>query len=237
MSYVDIGGLQKTTILDFPGKIACTVFTKGCKFRCPYCHNSSLVIYTEENTEIPEENFFSFLEKRKGILEGVCISGGEPLLQEGIEEWIRKIKEMGYLVKLDTNGYYPKKLKELIEKDLIDYVAMDIKSSPKNYAKAVGLNLVDLEKIEESIKILKTNMILFEFRTTVVKGIHEIDDFIDIGRWIKGPYKYYLQNYKESEDVLAFKIKEKEKLQSFSKEELGKILEIFKKNLPNTEIR
>ena len=147
-----IAGLQKTTTIDFPGKLACTVFTRGCNFRCPYCHNSTLVLDEKNKDDISKDEFIAFLKKRKGVLDGVCISGGEPLMHENLIDLIIKIKEMGYLVKLDTNGSFPKKLRDLISKGLIDYVAMDIKNSPENYVKAIGLNYVDIKNINARIE-------------------------------------------------------------------------------------
>ena len=166
-----IKGLQKTTLLDFPGKVACTVFTAGCNFRCPFCHNASLVTRPGDVDEISEESFFSYINKRKGILDGVCITGGEPLMSHGIEDFIRRIKQTGLLVKLDTNGAYPEKLKALLDEGLIDYVAMDIKNSREKYAMTVGLKEYP-EKIEESIKLIMEKAPDYEFRTTVVKELH-----------------------------------------------------------------
>ena len=149
-----IQGLQKLTLLDYPGKVACTIFTAGCNFRCPFCHNASLVIDTSANETIPEEEIFRFLTKRQGILDGVCISGGEPLIQDGIEEFIRQIKEMGYDVKLDTNGSFPDKLIRLVEAGLIDYVAMDIKNSQEHYGKTIGIEDYDIRDVHRSVKYL-----------------------------------------------------------------------------------
>ena len=149
-----IQGLQKLTLLDYPGKVACTIFTAGCNFRCPFCHNASLVIDTSANETIPEEEIFRFLTKRQGILDGVCISGGEPLIQDGIEEFIRQIKEMGYDVKLDTNGSFPDKLIRLVEAGLIDYVVMDIKNSQEHYGKTIGIEDYDIRDVHRSVKYL-----------------------------------------------------------------------------------
>ena len=192
---MNIQGLQKMTLLDYPGKIAATVFTGGCNFRCPYCHNASLVLHAEDAQDIPEEDFFAFLSKRIGLLDGVCISGGEPLLQEDIRRFISEIKSLGFLVKLDTNGSFPSKLKELVSSGLIDYVAMDIKNFPAGYARTAGTTVDVLSKIEKSVDFLLGNPVKYEFRTTVVKGFHTKEDFIAIGKWIQGAQRYFLQSF------------------------------------------
>lgn len=201
-----IQGLQKTTLLDYPEKVACTVFTAGCNFRCPFCHNASLVVDIPKEAAISEEEFFSFLKKRQGILDGVCVSGGEPLLQPDIEDFIRKIKELGYAVKLDTNGSFPNKLKTLVEKGFVDYVAMDIKNSPEDYAATAGISVPDIEAIRESVAYLKEGHVPYEFRTTVVKNYHTKENFEKIGMWIRGAEKYFLQNFVDSGDLICSKI-------------------------------
>ena len=190
-------GLQKLTLLDYPGKMACTVFTGGCNFRCPYCHNRSLVFLNENDGEILTGDILDYLETRKKILDGVCISGGEPLLQKGIKDFIRKVKDLGMLVKLDTNGSSPDILKELIDEGLVDYVAMDIKQYPEKYLKTIGLENFDLKEIERSKDLLLQGKVDYEFRTTVVREFHEIEDFAKIGEWIKGARRYYLQNFED----------------------------------------
>lgn len=196
-----ISGLQKLTLLDFPGKLACTVFTAGCNFRCPFCHNASLI--NGSNTEIiTEEDFFSFLNKRKGILEGVCITGGEPTLQSDLKQFIRKIKDSGFLVKLDTNGYKPEILNELISEKLLDYVAMDIKNTKEKYYLTVGINEFDISPVIKSVELLMKNKVPYEFRTTVVKEFHNEQDIIKICEWIKNADKYYLQSFIDSGDIL-----------------------------------
>ena len=191
-------GLQKTTLLDYPGHVAATVFTGGCNFRCPFCHNSDLI---QPKVLMLEDEILTFLRKRSRILEGVCITGGEPTLQSGLKEFIMAVKDMGLEVKLDTNGYRPDVLAELCSERLVDYVAMDIKSSRENYAKACGLVHLDLDKIEESVELLKAGDTAYEFRTTVVKGLHEKEDFPAIGKWLEGCSAYYLQAFKDSEQV------------------------------------
>lgn len=207
-----IYGFQKITLLDYPEHVAATIFTGGCNFRCPFCHNGELVlgIGNRETAEgrrcdeaISEEEVLAYLEKRRGVLQGVCITGGEPTLVSDLEEFIRKIRDMGYLVKLDTNGYRPEILWSLLEKGLLDYIAMDIKASRENYGRAAGMKNLDLARIEESIAILKSGGIPYEFRTTVVKGIHEAEEFEAIGKWLAGSRAYFLQAFRESENMLG----------------------------------
>lgn len=225
---MEIHGFNKTTLLDYPEHLAATIFAGGCNFRCPFCHNTELVLNPKEQPMISEEEVFSYLKKRKGILQGVCITGGEPTLQPDLPEFIRKIKEMGYLVKLDTNGYRPAVLWKLLEEGLLDYVAMDIKASRENYAKAAGVVNMDLSRIEESVGILKSGKIPYEFRTTVVKGIHEIAEFDSIGRWLGGCSAYYLQAFRENENVMmggfdAFSLEEMEEMACLAKKHIDKV--------------
>lgn len=196
-------GLQKMTVLDFPGRVACIVFTFGCNFRCPFCHNASLVTGDGES-DVTEEEFFSFLKKRQGLLDGVCVTGGEPLLQKDIEDFLSKIKELGYQVKLDTNGMFPEKLKKVVKAGLVDYVAMDIKNSPEYYSVTAGKEDVDLSKIKESVDFLIQEAgIDYEFRTTVVAEFHTESAFDDIGELIKGAKNYYLQSFVDSGDLIG----------------------------------
>lgn len=197
-----INGFQKLTILDYPGKVACIVFTPGCNFRCPFCHNAALVTHIDKDTYIDEEEVLSYLKKRQGILDGVVITGGEPLLQDGIEEFIGKIKDLGYAIKLDTNGSFPEKLISLVEKGLVDYVAMDIKNSKAKYMATIGVNNIDMASIEKSVDFLLQNKVDYEFRTTIVDGFHTVDDIQDIVVWIKGAHKYFLQNFVDSGDLI-----------------------------------
>ena len=197
-----IKGLQKTTLLDFPGKVACTVFTGGCNFRCPFCHNASLVLRSGDVDEISEDEFFSYISKRKGILDGVCITGGEPLMSKGIEDFIRKIKNMGLAVKLDTNGTFPEKLEALLDEGLLDYVAMDIKNSKEKYAVTAGVAEYP-EAIEKSIELIMTKAPDYEFRTTVVRELHEPQDIVNIAKWLIGTKHYFLQIYTDSGDILG----------------------------------
>ena len=196
-----INGLQKLTLLDFPGRVACTVFTAGCNLRCPFCHNASLVVGAPEEI-MSEEEFFAFLSKRRGILEGVALTGGEPLLDRDVVGFARRIKEMGFAVKLDTNGTLPDRLREIIDAGAVDYVAMDIKNSPEKYALTVGAD-VDLEKIRRSVEILLSGRVEYEFRTTVTAELHGRDDFVAIGSLIGGASKYYLQQFRDSGELIG----------------------------------
>lgn len=199
-----IKGLQKTTLLDYPEKLACTIFTAGCNFRCPFCHNASLVLRAGEVDEIPEKDLLSYLDKRGGLLDGVCITGGEPLLNPDIEELIVKIRGYGLLVKLDTNGAFPDRLESLLDKGLIDYVAMDVKNSDKKYGETVGLGeSFDISAVNRSIDIIMKKAPDYEFRTTVVRELHELEDLLSIAGKLKDTKKYFLQKYVDSGDVLA----------------------------------
>lgn len=225
-----ISGMEKLTLLDYPEKIACLIFTQGCNFRCPFCHNKDL-LKNEKTGKIEEKQIFEYLEKRKGLLDGVCISGGEPLLQEDIESFIKKIKDMGFLVKLDTNGSHPNKLKRLIEQRLIDYIAMDIKNDFLNYEKTSGVQKLNMEKIKKSIEMIERSNIPYEFRTTVVKQLHNVNRLEKICKYLDPKAKYYLQNYRDCNTVL------KVGLTGFEKEELLHIQENLKKNHPNVILR
>ena len=228
---MNISGLQKMTLLDYPEKIAATVFTGGCNFRCPFCHNASLVLNTDKAQNISEEEFFNFLAKRKGLLDGVCISGGEPLLQKEIGEFISKIKSLGFLVKLDTNGSFSSKLKELVGNGLLDYVAMDIKNSPAGYAITTGTTDDVLSQINESVTFLLADNVEYEFRTTVVENFHSKDDFIAIGKWIQGAKKYFLQDFVDSGDLIQ------SGLRGVKKTELAAFADIVREYVPSVQIR
>ncbi len=198
-----IVGLMKTTLLDYPGKVASTIFTGGCNFRCPYCHNGDLVLNHTTMEPYSEEEIFSHLNKRKNTLNGVCITGGEPTLQSELPEFIRKVKTLNLLVKLDTNGTNPAMLSSLLNEGLLDYVAMDIKHCKSKYNDVACMNPLDLQSIEDSVEILKNSSIDYEFRTTVTRELHKMEDFEEIGKWIEGSKAYYLQPYKESEQVIS----------------------------------
>ena len=226
-----IQGLQKLTLLDFPEHTACTVFTAGCNFRCPFCHNASVVVNIPKETEISEEDFFAFLQKRRGILDGVCVSGGEPLLQPDIEQFIRKIKDMGFAVKLDTNGSFPDKLIHLVEQGLVDYVAMDIKNSPETYAFTAGTDTLDIEAIKKSVSYLKEGYVPYEFRTTVVKHYHSKENFEAIGKWLAGTEKYFLQNFVDSGDLIG------KNTRGCSEGEMKEFLATVQKYMPSAKLR
>ncbi|MBQ1624873.1 MAG: anaerobic ribonucleoside-triphosphate reductase activating protein, partial [Erysipelotrichaceae bacterium] len=190
-------GLQKLTLLDYPGNMAATVFTGGCNFRCPFCHNRSLVFLNENDSEIANEDIFDFLKSRNKILDGICITGGEPLLHNGITAFIKRVRDLGLKVKLDTNGSNFEALRKLIDEKLVDYVAMDIKNSPEKYAMTIGLENYDLSEIEKSKNYLLENHVDYEFRTTIVREFHEPEDLRKIGEWIRGAKHYYLQNFED----------------------------------------
>ena len=195
-----IHGLQKMTLLDFPGRVACTVFLGGCDFRCPYCHNFELVDGSAPAI-MEEGELFAFLQKRRGLLDGVAITGGEPTLRPDLPELMRRIREMGYAVKLDTNGGHPGRLAAILEEGLADYVSMDIKNSPEKYARTCGLEQVDLEPIRESVRLLMAGETDYEFRTTVVDELHQAADFEAIGAWIAGARRYFLQAFVDRDSV------------------------------------
>jgi len=220
---VIISGLQKTTLIDYPGKIACTVFLAGCNFRCPWCYSSELVLPLKivNQPRISEKEFLDFLRERQGLLEGVVICGGEPTINKDLPQFIQKIKNLGYPVKLDTNGSNPEMLKNLINTNLIDYVAMDIKAGQKNPAyQNLMTEGITLDKIKESVKLLKVGKLDFEFRTTVVNTVHTKEDFLEIAKWIGGPnIKYYLQNFRAEKTIDP----EFEKVEPFKKDFLDGI--------------
>ena len=226
-----ICGLQKTTLLDFPGHVAATVFLSGCNFRCPFCHNTDLLTGSAEELMSVEE-LLGFLKKRKGILEGVCITGGEPTLYgDELEQLIRDIKNLGYLVKLDTNGYQPDVLRHLCRQQLLDYVAMDIKSGRSHYSEVSGVSGIQMDTVQQSISWLMEGHISYEFRTTVVKGLHTAEDFQDIALWIGGCSRYFLQGFVDSGNVLT------DGFSAFSRKELEVFLDIVKPLIPSAEIR
>jgi len=228
-----IGGYQKLTLIDYPGKIAATVFTVGCSFRCPFCHNPELVL----SAQFPapnnmEEEFFDFLENRKGKLEGVCITGGEPTIQPDIVDFIKKIKKMGFLVKLDSNGTRPDVLMQVIKEKLVDFISMDIKNSPGEYSKTVGTK-ADMEKIRLSVEMIMNSGIDYEFRTTVVPGIHTEKNFDEIAEWIKGAKAYYLQEFR-SIKIIDPTLKNKKNAKSI---DLEKIKDKIEKNFEFMGVR
>lgn len=224
-----IKGLQKLTLLDFPGRVGCTIFMAGCNFRCPFCHNASLVV-KNGGYAIPEEEIFDFLEKRRGRLSGVCISGGEPTLQPDLIPFIKRVRDMGYAVKLDTNGYRPEVLSELISGGLVDYIAMDIKTSRERYSAVAGVD-IDISKIEESADMIMRSGIDYEFRTTVVKELHSAEDFTNIGNWLSGANAFFLQSFADSGDCI------KSGLNGYDKNGLCDLLNLLKVKIPSAKIR
>lgn len=228
---MQIHGLNKTTLLDYPEHVAATIFTGGCNFCCPFCHNGDLVLHPGLFPVIAEEEVMTFLKKRKGILSGVCITGGEPTLQPDLVQFIAGIKELGLLVKLDSNGYRPEVLRELLSKGLLDYVAMDIKNSREKYAATAGKPDFDISRIEESVELLKESGISYEFRTTVVKQLHEKADFEAIGDWLSGAKAYFLQAYRDNENVIQ------KGFSSYTKEELEAFVPILKRTIGRVELR
>ena len=229
MIFMNIQGFQKLTLLDFPGKVACTVFTGGCNLKCPFCHNAGLVVSPNEYPSA-ESDVLEYLPTRTNILDGVCLTGGEPLLQKDILDFIKKIKALGYKVKLDTNGASPNKLKEVLDSGLVDYVAMDVKASKENYSRACGCN-VDVAKIEESIKIIRSSHVDHEFRTTAVKGIHSIDEFESIAHWLGSESKYFIQKFVDSGNLLGTDCS------AFSYDEMDQIIQTVKKIIPEATLR
>lgn len=200
---MNIQGFQKTTLLDYPGHVAATVFMGGCNFRCPFCHNGNLVLNPMENSALDPREVLGFLQKRKGILEGVCVTGGEPTLSPELPQFLMAIKDLGLKVKLDTNGYRPDVLEALLTQELLDYVAMDIKGAPEAYPAICGLPSLDLERIRTSVCLLKNGPIPYEFRTTVVRELHDAPAFSSIGPWIAGAKNYFLQGYRDSDQVIS----------------------------------
>ena len=224
-------GLQKTTLLDYPGKVASTIFTAGCNFRCPYCHNSELVIPPADAIAYSNKELFEHLVAKKKILDGVCITGGEPTIHKDLPDFIKQIKDLGLLVKLDSNGTNPDMLDSLIANHLVDYIAMDIKNSKAKYNEIACMKNFDLSPIEQSVEILKENNIDYEFRTTIIKECHEKSDIVAIGEWLKGANAYFLQSYKESENVLN------PIFSAHTIDTLKEFVNLLKPFIPNTQLR
>lgn len=227
-----LSGLQKLTLLDYPGKVACTVFTAGCNFRCPFCHNAGLVLPERLFQDVTEADILAFLKKRVGILDGVAVTGGEPLLHSELPAFLRQVKELGYLVKLDTNGSFPDRLKEVVSQGLVDRVAMDIKNSPELYAKTAGIPHLDLTDIERSKNFLLAGPVEYEFRTTVVKGLHTRDSLIEAAKWIAGANEFYLQQFKDSGDVIAIG-----GLSAYDEKEMHALADAVSPFVPRVQVR
>lgn len=240
---MNIHGFVTLTLLDYPGRLASVVFLGSCSFRCPYCQNGNLVLSPENEPSISEADVLSFLKKRQGILEGVCVSGGEPTLYAHLPHFIRRIKALGYLVKLDTNGSNPEMIRALHQEHLIDYVAMDIKSSLTHYAAAAGLDPASrqterlLQNIDASKTYLMNSGIDYEFRTTVVRELHQASDFEEIGQWLAGCKRYYLQSYRTSAHILASLSDPSVVFHAYSPEEMADFRRILQKTIPSAALR
>lgn len=228
---MSIDGFQPMTLLDFPGKVGCTVFLKGCNFHCPFCHNGTLVEVERPAPALALEKFRDFLTRRQGLLDGVCVSGGEPLLHPQLPQLLETIKALGYLVKLDTNGSFPQRLRELWKFGLVDYVAMDIKNSPARYPETAGVSGLDLAPIRESVSWLLEGHVDYEFRTTVVRQFHDAASFAAIGPWIAGARRYYLQTFTPRDTVL------RPGLTAWDGETMEKFAAQMRAYVPHVEVR
>ena len=228
---MQIHGIQKLTLLDFPGRTACTVFTGACNFRCPFCHNASLVLHPDSQPAIPEADVLEYLRSRKGLLDGVAVTGGEPTLQKDLMEFLGKVKAMDLAVKLDTNGWDPEQLAMITENGLADYVAMDVKSSLAGYSAACGVRDFDTSGVEESVRILKRGTVDYEFRTTVVRQLHTPRVMEDLASWIRGDSRYFLQGFKDFGDLLS------DTCSGLNPEEMETLLGIVRPYLPRAELR
>lgn len=232
-----IRGWNKLTLLDYPEHMACTLFTGGCNLRCPFCQNASLVLFPDSQPEIPMEEIWKFLEKRKGVLEGVCVTGGEPTLFADLPDFLAKVQGLGFLVKLDTNGTNAEMLQEILERHLVDYVAMDIKSSPARYAEAAGIPGMDMSSIFASVNFLMHSGIPYEFRTTVMKELHDHDTFLEIARWLEGADAYYLQAFEDSGELVTNFSENPRRFSGYSNDELQAFLDILKPYFKKTGLR
>ena len=228
-----VTGIQKLTLLDYPGVVACTVFTAGCNFRCPFCHNAMLVLPEQIDDEcLTDDEVFGFLKKRKGVLDGVAVTGGEPLLHADMPEFLARVKELGYKIKLDTNGSNPELLSEIVKNKLVDRVAMDIKNAPEEYARTIGLKSFDIAPVERSKEMLLRGDIDYEFRTTVVKGIHTKESLIGAAKWIEGAKEYYLQQFKDSGNLLL-----PDGLSAYDEKQMHALADAVRDYVPTVEVR
>lgn len=225
-----ICGLQKLTLLDYPEHIACTVFLGGCNLRCPFCHNADLVVGNVEPA-FTKDDVFAYLKKRVGVLDGVCVTGGEPLIYDDTLDFLAELKSIGYLVKLDTNGFFPDRLEKAIKSGNVDYVAMDIKSSPEGYASATGIRNPDIEAVKRSVALLESSGIDHEFRTTVVRELHSETEMREIGMWLRGTKKYFLQGFIDSGNLVGGPFT------AHSTEKMKELLEIVRKYVPAASLR
>ncbi len=228
-----LGGIQKLSLLDFPGVVACTVFTAGCNLRCPFCHNAGLVVPEQLPAEaLDPEEVLAFLKKRRGVLDGVCITGGEPLLHPETPEFMKKLRDLGYRVKLDTNGSFPERLGEVIRDGLADYVAMDIKNGPSRYAETAGTAQVPQERFEASKQLLMSSGMDYEFRTTVVRGLHTEESLLEAAEWIRGARAWYLQQFRDSGNLIGGS-----GLSAFSEAEMQQLLASVQTVFPGAKLR
>ena len=228
-----VTGIQKLTLLDYPGVVACTVFTAGCNFRCPFCHNAMLVLPEQIDDEcLTDDEVFGFLKKRKGVLDGVAVTGGEPLLHADMPEFLARVKELGYKIKLDTNGSNPELLSEIVKNKLVDRVAMDIKNAPEEYARTIRLKSFDIAPVERSKEMLLRGDIDYEFRTTVVKGIHTKESLIGAAKWIEGAKEYYLQQFKDSGNLIL-----PDGLSAYDEKQMHALADAVRDYVPTVEVR
>ncbi len=228
-----VTGIQKLTLLDYPGVVACTVFTAGCNFRCPFCHNAMLVLPEQIDDEcLTDDEVFGFLKKRRGVLDGVAVTGGEPLLHADMPEFLARVKELGYKIKLDTNGSNPELLSEIVKNKLVDRVAMDIKNAPAEYARTIGLKSFDIAPVERSKEMLLRGDIDYEFRTTVVKGIHTKESLIGAAKWIEGAKEYYLQQFKDSGNLIL-----PDGLSAYDEKQMHALADAVRDYVPTVEVR
>lgn len=228
-----VTGIQKLTLLDYPGVVACTVFTAGCNFRCPFCHNAMLVLPEQIDDEcLTDDEVFGFLKKRRGVLDGVAVTGGEPLLHADMPEFLARVKELGYKIKLDTNGSNPELLSEIVKNKLVDRVAMDIKNAPEEYARTIGLKSFDIAPVERSKEMLLRGDIDYEFRTTVVKGIHTKESLIGAAKWIEGAKEYYLQQFKDSGNLIL-----PDGLSAYDEKQMHALADAVREYVPTVEVR
>lgn len=228
-----VTGIQKLTLLDYPGVVACTVFTAGCNFRCPFCHNAMLVLPEQIDNEcLTDDEVFGFLKKRRGVLDGVAVTGGEPLLHADMPEFLARVKELGYKIKLDTNGSNPELLSEIVKNKLVDRVAMDIKNAPEEYARTIGLKSFDIAPVERSKEMLLSGETDYEFRTTVVKGIHTKESLIGAAKWIEGAKEYYLQQFKDSGNLIL-----PDGLSAYDEKQMHALADAVREYVPTVELR
>lgn len=225
-----IAGLQKLTLLDFPERIACTVFLGGCNLRCPFCHNASLADLHSVDAALTEGELLSFLQSRTGLLDGVCFTGGEPTVHDGLPDLMRKVREMGFAIKLDTNGTDPERLSALLREGLLDYVAMDIKNSPARYAETCG-GVECIEAVRDSVDVLRASVVDYEFRTTLCHPLHAVEDMRQIGEWIQGAPRYFLQQFVDSGNLLG------SGMAPLSADEMNQMRDAVLPYVPNTQIR